>query len=217
MGAVVLQRAKVQYWRFYDKLKNDFRDKVSLLYGDTDSLMLKFAVEKGTSMKEMIAKSRTLTEYLDLSNMSGELHSDRYKGHFNKLKSETGSKIITEGIFLKPKLYSLLVQQGERKIAMKGISTKNSVPIRHEKFQNILDNVDLKIYANQARIQKIGENMCTIRQRKLALSVLDLKRYWLDLYTRLAYGHPNIKKVPGGGSHQDNVIPLRYKLHIPRP
>ena len=26
---------------------------------------------------------------------------------------------------------------------MKGISTKNSVPIRYEKFQNILDNVDL--------------------------------------------------------------------------
>ena len=215
VGTVVLQRSKVQYWRFYDKLKAEFCGKVYLLYGDTDSMMLKFVVDKGTTLKQMIDNSSILSEYLDQSNMTGDLYNNQYKGQFNKLKSETGCKIITEGIFLKPKLYSLTVQDGPRKLAMKGISTKNGNPIEHSHFQEILDNTNLKIFTTQARIQKKGENMCTVQQKKLALSVLDLKRHWTDLYTSYGIGHPDIRTKNGGGSQQGDVIPFRYNLHNP--
>merc|ERR1711895_329575 len=140
VGNTILQLAKLQYWNFYyNVLKKNFKDKVSLLYGDTDSMLLEFIVPTGSSLKDLLDHS-ILKQYIDRSNLKdSSLKDDSFKGKSGYLKSETADDVITSAVLLKPKLY-LIKTIGVWKMAVNGISMRNIETIPHSKFEEILEN-----------------------------------------------------------------------------
>ena len=96
VGNTILQLAKHQYWNFYyNILKPAFGDKVSLLYGDTDSMLLQFQIKEGSSFEDLI-NHPVLSQYIDSSNLKfPKLKDDSFKEKAGYLKSETADSIIT--------------------------------------------------------------------------------------------------------------------------
>ena len=88
VGNTILQLAKLQYWHFYySVLKPAFGDDVSLLYGDTDSMLFEFQVKKGSSLKDLL-NHHILSQYIDRSNLKDpSLKDDKFKGKSGYLKS----------------------------------------------------------------------------------------------------------------------------------
>ena len=95
VGNTILQLAKHQYWNFYyNVLKPAFGDNVSLLYGDTDSMLLEFQIEKGSSFKDLL-NHHILSQYIDRSNLKdASLKDDSFKEKSGYLKSETADDKI---------------------------------------------------------------------------------------------------------------------------
>ena len=145
VGNTILQLAKHQYWNFYyNILKPAFGDKVSLLYGDTDSMLLQFQIKEGSSFEDLI-NHPVLSQYIDRSNLKNpKLKDDSFKGKAGYLKSETADNIITSAVLLKPKLYSIETVGG-RKMAAKGVSMRNIDPIPHKKFEEILEDSTISV------------------------------------------------------------------------
>ena len=69
VGNTILQLTKHHYWNFYyNVLKSAFGENVSLLYVDTDSMLLEFQIEKGSSFKDLLNHD-VLSQYIDRSNL----------------------------------------------------------------------------------------------------------------------------------------------------
>ena len=113
---------------------------------------------------------------------------------------------------LKPKLYSIKTVKGT-KTALKGVSMGNVEPVPHEKFEEILDDSTVSEKREQVNIRKIGENMCTIKSQKETINAYENKRWWADTNTSYAYGHPNIRDLPGGNECQ----PVRFETNVVVP
>ena len=207
VGNTILQLAKHQYWSFYyNVLKPAFGNDVSLLYGDTDSMMLEFQIPKGSTFKQLLDHP-TLSQYVDRSNLKDPLLKDnKFKGKSGYLKSETADDVIRSAILLKPKLYSIKTVGG-RKMASKGISMRNIDPIPHEKFEEILKDSTLSVKRQQTNIRKVGQNMCTVRFEKETINAFEHKRWWDGPNNSYGYGHPDIKNLPGGS----DCNPIRFE------
>ena len=206
----ILQIAKLQYWSFYyDVLKFFFENDVSLLYGDTDSMLLEFKVKPGSTLKDLLDNT-ILNEYIDRSNLKDpSLKHDRYKGKSGYLKSETADDIITSAILLKPKLYSIMTMNG-RKMAAKGISMRNIEPIPHSKFEEILQDSTVSEVRPQTNIRKVNENMCTVTINKETINAFENKRLWTDANTSYGYGHPDFLHLSGA----TECKPVRFESVI---
>ena len=106
--------SKVLIYEFhYDYIKNKYLKKSKLLFTDTDSLMYEITTEgvceDFSSNKEMFDFSNysTKSKYYDNSN----------KLVIGKMKDESGDVAIEEFVGLKPKMYSVLVDNSENKKA----------------------------------------------------------------------------------------------------
>ena len=128
-------------------------------------MLLEFCVPSGSSLKDLL-DNPTLKQYIDRSNFKdSSLKDDSFKGKSGYLKSETADDIITSAVLLKPKLYTIMTKGG-RKMAAKGISMRNTEPIPHSKFEEILENSTISVKRPQTNIRKVGENMCTVTTNK---------------------------------------------------
>ena len=103
MGACILETSKLHMYKFwYDHSKSKYNDKIELIYTDTDSFIVE--VETNDIYQDMYENKNLYdcSEYpknhhnFDISN----------KKVLGKFKDELKSKIITESIALKPKMYS---------------------------------------------------------------------------------------------------------------
>ena len=81
VGNTILQLAKCQYWDFFHNiLKKAFGDNVSLLYGDTDSMLLEFKVANGCTFKQFL-EHPVMKQYIDRSNFKDpSLKNNSLKG-----------------------------------------------------------------------------------------------------------------------------------------
>ena len=106
IGMCILELRKVLMYEFhYDYIKNKYDKESKLLFTNTDSLTYEFETEdvcEGFSSDE---------EMFDFSNYSAKSkwHDDSSKLVFGKMKDKTAGIAITEFIWLKPKMCSLLV------------------------------------------------------------------------------------------------------------
>ena len=197
VGMVILQLSKYKVWNFYyNVLKKKFGDRVKLLYTDTDSLLIKISVKKGTKLQELLDNT-ILNDYIDRSNMGTLVVNDEtFAGDTDYLKSETGDDIIKSAVLVKPKLYSVETEKS-RKVAVKGVDMRNIEDVVHEQFKNILKKPAEKVKRLQTQIRKKKTTMCTIRLTKTVLSAYENKRFWVNAYESHAYGHPDIQHLSG--------------------
>ena len=129
----------------YDYIKNKYDNKSKLLFGDIDSLMYENKTEDVykdfSSNKEMFDFSSysTKIKYYDYSN----------KLVIGKMKNQNCGVAITEFVGMKPKMYSLLVDdKSEHKIAKQAYRIFETLS-RNEYKDVLLNNTFLRHSMNR--------------------------------------------------------------------
>jgi len=186
-GFTILDLAKLFLYKFhYGFVREKFGSKAELLFTDTDSLCYQFHdVDVYRLMKDH-------DEYFDTSNFSTThpIYSIKNKKVLGKMKDEMGGALISEFIGLRPKLYSLLTDEGEEKCVGKGI-TRSTLKrkIRHNTYKECLLR-ERRTHEDMTSIQSFNHQLHTVKRRKVALSPADDKRYICrDGIHTYAYGH----------------------------
>ena len=133
VGACILDLSKKFMFDFhYNTMKKHFNCK--LFYSDTDSFV--YEIRSNDFYTELRRKT-ALKDLFDFSNFPSdhELH-DRGNARVTlKFKDEIGSKLISEFVGLKPKLYSIKFADGEYTFQYFFGNRKTLIPI-HVKMQS---------------------------------------------------------------------------------
>ena len=191
IGFSILDFSKdIVYKFFHNELKAHYGDNVELLYMDTDSYIIEL---KCPSLDDELRGF--LNPYIDFSNFptNHPLYSSSRKGELGLLKIETGEKKIKEFVCLRPKVYSLHVKGDEDIKPLKGLSYAAQKDISHIDYLTCLTN-QVTTTKDMYNLRNVGGVMSLIKSNKVALRLLDDKRYWLDATKSLAYGHPRLSE-----------------------
>ena len=124
---------------------------------DTDSFVLKFS------------EGKVPDEHMDLSNGEAPIKTNNKVP--DKIKHESGSRMIEEFIALSPKTYSF--KDYPNKTKDKGIKSCNNA--KHEEYYNALI-FNTQRTVDERRMQKVGDNMTTTKTSKISLKTFDDKR-----------------------------------------
>ena len=203
VGWFVLELSKYHMYDFYyNVLKKNYGDNVSLIYSDTDSFLLEF---QNIDIYSELGK-KPLMDYMDTSNFPSDhkLFSNANKGKLGLLKSETADLAIKEAYCLAPKTYSVLLNDDNTKNTAKGVNRSEKNKLKHETYKKIHDGTLKEIQSICPTIRSIKNNLYTIETKKHALVKLDRKRFWIDRDTSVGYGHPSIKKLENNPTEKNS-------------
>ena len=99
---------------FYALINNAFKDKVRMLYNDTDSFFLQFFVD---DLPNEIKSRPAVQDAIDFSDVSDHhltgLHSIANAGEVDYFKDECKCHPIVEFVGLRPKMYSFTIMDAE--------------------------------------------------------------------------------------------------------
>ena len=202
VGMSILDLAKVAMYEFhYDYMLEKYGGKCSLLFTDTDSLCYEILTD---DFYKDIQPDANLFDFSDYPK-DHVLYSEDNKKVIGKMKDELAGSVMTEFIGLRPKMYSYLKECVEvvnhnddtynvysQKEDHRHKGCPHKVNIKHENFRHTLEtgeNYDATFY----NIRSFDHSLHTIKVTKTALSAQDDKRFLLDKYTSLSYGHYKLK------------------------
>ncbi|KYM95999.1 hypothetical protein ALC62_13348 [Cyphomyrmex costatus] len=197
VGMCILEISKIRLYDFhYEHMVPLYRDKCTLMYTDTDSLIyfLK-CVNAYEDIKRNITKFDT-SDYPEDNVYGIPRLNNKIPG---LMKDENNGAVMTEFIGLRAKMYALRVVgmsdvkkiKGIRKnVVAKTISFEDYVKCLHEAYEQS---------RRQSRIRSSLHEVFTIFETKIALSPYDNKRYVLpNAIGTLPWGHykiPNFADV----------------------
>lgn len=191
IGFAVLELSKVRMYDFYyGLLKKKLRDKVSLLYMDTDSFILKVKqLNFYNFMKDNI-------EHFDTSNYkpSNVMNLPITESKLGNFKDEFANDYISVFLGTGAKAYYVKSVDNEAKKA-KGV--KSYVIDDHldkNDYEKVVDNVDDQIYRTMNGFRSKLHDVYTEMKNKVALSYQDEKRFIIPNTTKtLPWGHKDIR------------------------
>ena len=193
VGFCILDLSKVLMYDFhYNYIKAKYGNRATLLFTDTDSLC--YDIRTDDLYRDMFQDQ----DHFDTSEYDRDhfLFSSRNKKVLGKMKDETHGIPVQEFVGLRPKMYSLLYQEGGRDVekkTAKGIAkyvTKRD--IRHAHYKDCLF-LKKRTMATMKQLRSDKHEIYTVTINKIGLSPYDDKRYILeDGITTLAYGHYHI-------------------------
>ena len=190
-GAAILDLSKIHMFQFhYNYVKKKWQN-VKVLYSDTDSLILE--IETDDFFQDT---APDVEEWFDTSGIpkthfavKDGFPTGKNKKVLGKFKDEAGGKIIREFVGLRPKCYSVQIQQDRGIKKAKGTKKNVTKSLRHQDFKDVLfgknfpplENVSLRSHFHEIFTETI---------RKVALSAEDDKRVvQKDGITTLALGN----------------------------
>ncbi|XP_067130198.1 uncharacterized protein [Centruroides vittatus] len=190
IGFCVLESSKLHMYKtYYNVFKNYYKNNVNLLYTDTDSLILEiFTNDIYLDFKN------NLPDIFDFSNypLDHPLYSEKNKNKLGFFKDEAKSKVISEFVGLKAKMYSISGEYYEKKTA-KGI---NKSVVKSTFYHDLYKSTLLKKQQHRhSQSQIISKNhvITTQFQNKISLSAFYDKKYILSNgIDTLSYGHYSI-------------------------
>jgi hypothetical protein len=188
-GLAVLDLSKATMYDFYyNKLLKRYGDKMSLCSMDTDSYMLEIRT------KDFYEDMQTHIEDFDTSNYPPDhkCFDMNNKKKLGKMNDEAKGEPISHFVGLRAKVYSYKVEGGVVK-KVKGI--KKGAVARKIWFKDyvrcLFNHKRLVTGFNLIRFK--DHHLYSVRQRKLALSEIDDKRYVLpDGIHNLPHGHKDV-------------------------
>ena len=191
VGSCILDISKTLIYSFhYDYILPKFKDNVQLLYTDTDSLIYKFTCDDFYEiMKEDLDKYDT-SDFPE-NNVYGIPRIN--KKVLGKMKDENCGCLMAECVCLRSKMYGIRMDDESEQKKAKGVKT--SVVKRTITFDDYLDCLRecKEISREQNCIRAVKHNVYTIREKKIALSPFDTKRYLQKGTTdTLPWGHYKI-------------------------
>ena len=187
VGMCVLDLSKhLMYDWYYNKLKRKYGSQCTLLYTDTDSLLVDIKTP------DVYADMESMKTHYDFSDYpkDHQLFSEQNKKTIGKFKDECSGTPIAEYVGLRPKMYSIL--RADEQLIKKAKGVKKYVITKQINFANYKDALfNQKTYShemNMLRSQKHQIYGLTIN--KTTLSPLDTKR-WIapDGITTYAFGY----------------------------
>lgn len=187
VGFSVLELSKHHmYDWYYNTLKKKYGENCTLLYTDTDSLLVD--IKTKDAYKDM---SEMKDEY-DFSDYPKEhsLHNETNKKIIGKFKDECSGVAIAEYIGLRPKLYSIM--RADEQIIKKAKGVKKYVIKKQINFENYKDALfnKQKYTHSMNMLRSMQHNIYGLKVNKTTLSPLDTKRYIApDGITTYAYGY----------------------------
>ena len=207
VGVAVLDLSKLwmhEFW--YDELKPRYGESATLCYTDTDSLVYQIESEE-----EPQCRGDTAESLFDTSGYPKHhpLHSTCNKKVLGKFKDECNGVAIAEFVGLRPKLYSLRLDDAEyatyvlgggdaslKPLVKKAKGNKKSVVEKEVSFQNYVDTLytGRSLTHSQVGFRSENHQVYTTRVTKTSLSALDTKRFICEGgITSLAYGHKDTR------------------------
>ena len=187
VGFSVLELSKHHmYDWYYNTLKKKYGEDCTLLYTDTDSLLVD--IKTKDAYKDM---SEMKDEY-DFSDYPKEhsLHNETNKKIIGKFKDECSGVAIAEYIGLRPKLYSIM--RADEQVIKKAKGVKKYVIKKQINFENYKDALfnKQKYTHSMNMLSSMQHNIYGLKINKTTLSPLDTKRYIApDGITTYAYGY----------------------------
>ena len=176
LGTSILDISKTLMYEFwYDYIEPKYGDKAKLCFTDTDSFIVNIKTE---DFFEDI--SSDVERWFDTSNYDKNDKRPLPIGKNKKVpglfKDESGGKIITEVVALRPKTYSYLMDAGTDH--KKAKETKRCVIKQKLIFENYKDYLfnNKTVYRSQERFKSYYQVMYTEEVNKTALSSNDDKR-----------------------------------------
>ena len=176
LGTSILDISKTLMYEFwYDYIEPKYGDKAKLCFTDTDSFIVNIKTE---DFLEDI--SNDVERWFDTSNYDKNDKRPLPIGKNKKVpglfKDESGGKIITEVVALRPKTYSYLLDAGTDH--KKAKETKRCVIKQKLIFENYKDYLfnNKTVYRSQERFKSYYQVMYTEEVNKTALSSNDDKR-----------------------------------------
>lgn len=192
IGVTILEKAKMYVYRMiYDHLfkKFDPRD-VQLCYTDTDSLIIAFRNQTIDPLRQLLNSNCPVDIRFD--NFGGELPPTKTLGLWSNDLADYNFMKIRECIFLKAKLYMIVLEDGTKKGRTKGIKsaaicTDTGERLTINEFRRSI-KLHHDIYVTQFLFDKKKFQIKTIEQKKLALNCDDQKRLTIG-YLSLPLGY----------------------------
>ena len=171
------------YQFHYGYIKNKYGNKSNLLFTDTD-------ITYEIKTEDVPGDFGSDKEMFDFSNFSTKwkYDDDSSKLVIWKMKDETGGVAIEEFVWLKPKIYSFLVNNNEHEKAK--VVNKNVVAtVGHNEYKDVLLNQKY-IRHSANRVEGKDNRIGTYEISKISLSFFDEKIYiQINRYDRLALGY----------------------------
>ncbi|XP_041371540.1 uncharacterized protein LOC121385070 [Gigantopelta aegis] len=185
-GFSILDMSKIVMYEFhYNFMRAKYGNKVQLLFTDTDSLCYEVETEDIYSDFQKHANLFDTSNY----NLSHPLFSTVNAKVLGKMKDELGGSVMEEFVGLRPKMYSVLYEGKEKKIA-KGVSkTVIKKVLKHTMYKKCLFEHS-QLRHSMTNIQSVNHQLYSVATNKISLSPYDDKRYVLEdgIHT-LAHGH----------------------------
>ena len=190
VGAAILDLSKIHMFKFhYDYVKNKW-EKVKVLYSDTDSLILEietddFFADTAGDVEKWFDTSKYPKNHFAVENGFPVGKNKKVLGMF---KDEADGQIIRGFVGLRPKCYSVLMEEKQIKKA-KGTKKHTVKGISHEDYVRVLQGEKFPPMKNISFRSHLHE-IFTEQMWKVALSPDDDKRIILeDGIQTLAIGH----------------------------
>ena len=159
-------------YTFYALLKDAFKDKVRMLYTETDSFFLQFFVENLSNKIKCRPAVRDAFDFNDVSahHLTG-LDSIANAGEVGYFKDECKCHPIVEFVKLRPKMYSFTVMDAEEyhprhpvesvqlrhKAVAKGVSRENIKRFTHDNYVTMLRESETRKVINRRIGSKLNE------------------------------------------------------------
>ena len=195
VGFCILEISKLQMFKAWYRLKDEYADKIKLCMTDTDSFIYHIETE------DNVQHFKKFKDMFDFSNYDPKhpLYNEEHKKIPGYLKNEYPQIPIKSFIGLRSKCYSLKFANNTEKQTAKGIKEKTL--LKHQMYNDILINNE-DVYLPQTTLRSFKQTIYRFSQEKKALCSNDDKRVWIgkDL-------EPN---SPGWG---DTLALNHYKLN----
>ena len=199
IGFTVLELSKLHMQRlYYERIRPAFDNRVMVLLSDTDSWVLALPCKSADDAV------RRLRDIMDTSNypQGHVLASNRVKNLTGYLKNETAGDEIREVVAVRSKTYAIRTEGATEK-KCKGVKrnvVKNDITMEDYRKCVRQDGVVDQHEVVQHSIQSRSHVNRTMRQRKLAFSSFDDKRYLLCAIHSVPYGSKFIEwqRMNGG-------------------
>ena len=210
IGQAVLDLSKLRMYRLQYVDLQRYRTlypegSIRILAGDTDSFFLEV---KRVSLVDTLYPRMLADGLLDTSNYNPQhpIFSNRYASKVGLIKDESGGMIeYIEWVFLRPKCYSMkyrvrdgLDNAGEIGFSHRAKGIQRRVSLTHDQYLDIYNSYDPHaLDENPPRTHTITQRhtvsrchqLYTTETHKIALSVMDDKRIWIEPNKSLPYGY----------------------------
>ena len=190
VGAAILDLSKIHMFKFHYGYVKKKWEKVKVLYSDTDSLILEietddFFADTGEDVEKWFDTSKYPKDHFAAKNGFPVGKNKKVLGMF---KDEADGQIIRGFVGLRPKCYSVLMDEKEIKKA-KGTKKNTVKGISHEDYVRVLRGEKFPPMKNISFRSHLHE-IFTEQMWKVALSAEDDKRIVMaDGIQTLAIGH----------------------------